>query len=163
MKKVNVAIIGAGSAGLSALRQVKEQTDNYIMIDQTPLGTKCARTGCMPSKALIIAAADYHRRRVFEQKGIEGAGSLHIRIPAVLRHVRQMRDRFSRGMAETTKRLAGDRLITGKAQILSPDRIRADQTEIGTERIIIATGSTPLVPDTWKPLGNRLLTSDTIF
>lgn len=163
MKKVNVAIIGAGSAGLSALRQVKEQTDNYIMIDQTPLGTKCARTGCMPSKALIIAAMDYNRRRVFEQKGIAGAESLHIRIPAVLRHVRQMRDRFSEGMAKTTKRLAGDRLITGKARIISPDCIRVNQTEIRTERIIIATGSAPLVPDSWKPLGSRLLTSDTIF
>jgi homoserine dehydrogenase len=29
-KKVEVAIIGAGSAGLSALRQVKEHTDRYV-------------------------------------------------------------------------------------------------------------------------------------
>ena len=48
--KVQVAIIGAGSAGLFAAR-VKERTDDYVMVDPGPLGTKCARVGCMPSSA----------------------------------------------------------------------------------------------------------------
>ncbi len=58
---VNVAIVGAGSAGLSALRQVRKLTDNYLLMDPGPLGTTCARVGCMPSKALIHIANDYHR------------------------------------------------------------------------------------------------------
>ena len=60
-RHVKVAIIGAGSAGLSALRQVKKTTDDYVLIDEGPLGTTCARVGCMPSKALTAgngAAAD---------------------------------------------------------------------------------------------------------
>jgi len=39
-EKVRVAIIGAGSAGLSALRQFQSYTDNYIIIDHGPFGHK---------------------------------------------------------------------------------------------------------------------------
>jgi dihydrolipoamide dehydrogenase len=93
--RVKVTIIGAGSAGLSALRQIKSQTDDFVLIDQTPLGTKCARTGCMPSKALLIASMDFHRRSVLEKEGIRGTASLHVELPAVLEYVRQMRNHFT--------------------------------------------------------------------
>ncbi|MBU2502264.1 FAD-dependent oxidoreductase, partial [bacterium] len=52
----DVIIIGAGSAGLAALREVKKRTDNFLMINHGPYGTTCARVGCMPSKAFIEAA-----------------------------------------------------------------------------------------------------------
>lgn len=94
---VDVAIIGAGSAGLSALRQVRKVTDNYLLIDPGPLGTTCARVGCMPSKALIHIANAYHRRHTFAETGISGAEHLRCDIPAVLRHVRTLRDRFTAG------------------------------------------------------------------
>lgn len=49
-RDVDVAIIGAGSAGLFALSQVRKQTDNYVLINGGELGTTCARVGCMPSR-----------------------------------------------------------------------------------------------------------------
>ncbi|HPD47288.1 MAG TPA: dihydrolipoyl dehydrogenase [Anaerohalosphaeraceae bacterium] len=161
--KVQVAIIGAGSAGLSALRRVKERTDDYVMVDPGPLGTKCARVGCMPSKALICVANDFHRRHVFERQGIRGGDRLRADISAVMRHVRVLRDRFAGAMAETTRRLAGDRLVMAHATLLGPNRIRAGQQEIEADRIIIATGSRPRVPENWRSLGDCILTSDTIF
>jgi dihydrolipoamide dehydrogenase len=53
LKSYDVAIIGAGSAGLSALHEVRKQTDNYVLINDGHYGTTCARVGCMPSKALL--------------------------------------------------------------------------------------------------------------
>ena len=162
-QKVSVAIIGAGSAGLSALRQVRRYTDSFVMINDGPLGTKCARVGCMPSKAIIQIARDYHRRHVLPSEGILGGDSLRADIPAVMRHVRSLRDQFADGMASTTEELAGDKLITGKAEITSPNSLRVGKIEIESEKIIIATGAPPKVPDAWKSLGNRILTSETIF
>jgi dihydrolipoamide dehydrogenase len=69
---VDVAIIGAGSAGLYAMGQVKRKTDNFVLIDGGELGTTCARVGCMPSKALIQVAEDFHRRTLFKREGLEG-------------------------------------------------------------------------------------------
>ncbi len=67
---VDIAIIGAGSAGLSALQQVRKITDNFLIIDPGPLGTTCARTGCMPSKALIQVSRDVERCRHLDGQGI---------------------------------------------------------------------------------------------
>ena len=75
-KYVDVAIIGAGSAGLYAMGQVKRHTDNFVLIDGGELGTTCARVGCMPSKALIQVAEDFHRRTLFNREGIEGRDGL---------------------------------------------------------------------------------------
>jgi len=162
-EKVDVTIIGAGSAGLSALRQVQKYTDNYIMVDHGPLGTKCARIGCMPSKVLISVAKDYHRRSVFDSEGIRGADQLKADIPAVMRHVRSLRDRFASAMVTATKHRAGDRLITGKAEIIAPNHLRVGDKEIETDSIIIAAGARPKVPDDWRVFGDRILTSDNIF
>ncbi|GMQ87835.1 MAG: hypothetical protein BMS9Abin08_1045 [Gammaproteobacteria bacterium] len=63
-QQVDVAIIGAGSAGLYALGQVQRSTSSYVMVDGGELGTTCSRVGCMPSKALIQIAEDFHRRSI---------------------------------------------------------------------------------------------------
>ena len=68
----DVAIVGAGTAGLTALAQVRKRTQRFVLINDGPLGTTCARVGCMPSKALIEAANVYHRRVVFGEMGIDG-------------------------------------------------------------------------------------------
>ena len=70
-RKVDVAIIGAGSAGLDAMSEVRKVTDNFVLIDGGELGTTCARVGCMPSKVLIQIADDFHRR---QKEGDNGVG-----------------------------------------------------------------------------------------
>ena len=56
-KQVDVAIIGAGTAGMRAYREAVKSTDSVLLIEADQYGTTCARVGCMPSK-LLIAAAD---------------------------------------------------------------------------------------------------------
>ncbi len=162
-RHVNTAIIGAGSAGLSALRQVKKSTDSFVLIDSGPLGTTCARVGCMPSKALIHVANTYHHRKSFEQLGIKGGANVQCDIPSALRHVRALRDRFTSGMVEATQQLAGDGLLHGKAVLEGPQRIRVGDLVIHAQRIILATGASPVVPESWRAFGDRILTSETIF
>jgi len=153
---VDVAIVGAGSAGLSALRQVKKVTDNYLLIDPGPLGTTCARVGCMPSKALIHIANDYHRRRTFADMGISGAKHLRCDIPAVLRHVRTLRDRFTAGMIKATRDLAGERFVEDRAVLVGPKRVRVGDRLFDADRIILAPGARPLDSPRMETLGVEL-------
>ncbi|WP_308751228.1 dihydrolipoyl dehydrogenase, partial [Candidatus Oleimmundimicrobium sp.] len=162
-EKTKVVIIGAGSAGISALRAVQKITDEYIIIDNGPLGTKCARVGCMPSKALISVANDFHRRKKFEKEGILGGESLTAYMPAVLKHVRGLRDHFARAMVEVTESLAKDHLMIGSVQIISADTVRIGSMNIQTENIIIATGASPKVPQKWKEFGQGIITTDDFF
>ena len=55
-RQVDVAVIGAGSAGLPAFRAARKHTENLVLIEGGVYGTTCARVGCMPSKLLIAAA-----------------------------------------------------------------------------------------------------------
>lgn len=161
-ERYDVAIIGAGTAGLSALNEVKKQTDNFVLINDGPYGTTCARVGCMPSKALIEAAKAYHRRTVFEEFGIRGMEGLTMDIPATLARVRRLRDDFVQGTLRATDAL-GDRNIAGRAQFVAPDALSVAGRVVRAGKIIIATGSRPVVPEAWRTLGDRVLTSDTLF
>lgn len=160
--QLDVAIIGAGSAGLSALREVRKHTDNFVLINDGPYGTTCARAGCMPSKALIEVANAFHRRSVFKAFGIAGADGLSVDTAAVLRHVRALRDSFVAGVAQVTDAL-GPRSLQGRAQFIGPQMLEVNGEKISAKRVVIATGSRPFVPEAWRALGERVMTSDDLF
>jgi len=65
----DVAIIGAGTAGMSAWRAARAHTERVVLIEGGPYGTTCARVGCMPSKLLIAAAEAAHAVRFGMQAG----------------------------------------------------------------------------------------------
>lgn len=162
-KEVDVAIIGAGSAGLFALSQVRKKIDSYVLIDGGELGTTCARVGCMPSKVLIQVAEDFHRRKMFEREGIEGAEALSLDIPEAMEHVQDLRDTFVDRTLGTTNQMDAEHLLVGYAKFISEDTLLVNGEEIRAKKIIIATGSTPVIPVAWKSCAENILTTDEIF
>jgi len=162
-QKVDVAIIGAGSAGLYAYAQVKRSTDSYVLIDGGELGTTCARVGCMPSKALIQVAEDFHRRALFDREGIVLGDGMHINDEDVLEHVQGLRDIFVDKVLSTTTDDMDEEFIGANARFLEPGLLEVDGRRIRANRVVIATGSAPIVPDAWRAFGDRALTTDEIF
>ena len=162
-QQVEVAIIGAGSAGLYALGQVKRGTDSYVMVDGGELGTTCARVGCMPSKAMIQVAEDFHRRMIFSREGIEGGFELEVNGADALEHVQDLRDIFVDKVLSSSTDHMGEEFIPEYARFLEPDLLAVGERRIRAKRIVIATGSRPIVPDDWKQFGDRILTTDEIF
>ncbi|MFW5678187.1 MAG: dihydrolipoyl dehydrogenase [Rhodosalinus sp.] len=160
--KVDTIIVGAGSAGLSALREVRSYTDDFLLVNAGHWGTTCAAVGCMPSKALIEAANAFHRRGTFGDFGIRGAEGLRADIPAVLGRVREMRDGFVKGPEAVPDRL-GERAISGRARLLGPGRLEVNGETVEARAIILAPGSSPVVPGPWRDFGDRILTTDTLF
>jgi dihydrolipoamide dehydrogenase len=161
-KLYDVAIIGAGSAGLTALGEVRKQTDNFVLINDGSYGTTCARVGCMPSKALIEVSNAFHRRKVFDAFGVSGGEGLTVDIPAVLRRVRKLRDGFVAGMLKLTDELK-DSSIAGRARFLDSQVLAVGERRVYAKKIIIATGSRPVIPKEWGRFGTGILTSDDLF
>lgn len=162
-REVDVAILGAGSAGLFALSQVKRETDNYVLIDGGELGTTCARVGCMPSKVLIQVAEDFHRKSIFEREGIDGAEELSIDIPAAMEHVQDLRDVFVDRTLGVTDELDETHLIDGYAKFIANDTVEVNGEQIKAKSIIIATGSTPVIPSAWQDFADDVVTTDEFF
>ena len=162
-RTVDVAIIGAGSAGLYALGQVRRARKRFVLINGGEPGTTCARVGCMPSKAMIQVAEDFHRRGQFGNYGISGHADLALDLPGALAHVRQVRDIFvERVLTRSTDKL-GDEFIGDYARFLEPTLLEAGGQRIRAAQVIIATGSRPLVPAPWQAFGDCILTTDDIF
>ena len=162
-REVDVAILGAGSAGLFALSQVKRETDNYVLINGGELGTTCARVGCMPSKVLIQVAEDFHRKSIFDREGIDGAEELSVDVPASMEHVQDLRDVFVDKTLGVTDEMDDTHLIDGYAKFIANDTIEVNGEQIKAKSIIIATGSTPVVPAAWGEFKDHIITTDDFF
>jgi dihydrolipoamide dehydrogenase len=160
--RTKLAIIGAGTAGLSALKEAQRVTDDVVLINHGPYGTTCARVGCMPSKALLAPAHALDRRQFMAHAGITGTDRLAADLPAVLTHVRALRDRFVAGPTKLAESL-GKRSLRGQARFLDPHTLEVGDQRVEAEAAIIATGSRPVLPGPWKKLGHRVLTSDDVF
>lgn len=160
--QVDTVIVGSGTSGLSALREVRRCTDDFLLVNDGHWGTTCAAVGCMPSKALIEAANAFHRRKALAAFGIRGGEALRADLPAVLRRVRALRDDFVAG-PESVREELGERAIAGHARLEGPGRLIVNGEAVEARAIILAPGSRPVVPEPWKTFGDRLLTSDTIF
>ncbi len=163
-KTVDVAIIGSGSAGLYALSKVRPSGKSWVLINGGEPGTTCARVGCMPSKALIQVAEDYHRRTILGRYGVDGHQAMELDIPEALEHVQELRDTFvDRVLTNSTDEM-GDEFIQSYARFIEPGLLETDEGQrIRAAKIIIATGSRPILPEAWKAFGERVLTTDDIF
>src|SRR5450759_571797 len=107
---VDVAIVGAGTAGMGAYRAARGRTGSVLLIEGGAYGTTCARVGCMPSKLLIAAAEAAHRARHTEPFGVQVQG-VTVDGAAVMARVQRERDRFVGFVLETVDAIPqGDRL-----------------------------------------------------
>lgn len=159
----DVAVIGAGTAGLAAERAARSNGASTLLIDPFYSGTTCATVGCMPSKLLIAASHAAHAARSTDMFGIT-VSDVAIDGKAVLQRVRDERDRFARLTREGIEDIPADIRLTGRARFLAPDRLALDDGRVIEARsIVIATGSAPFVPDQFAGLGQRLLTNESIF
>lgn len=164
-RKVDVAIIGAGSAGLYAMSKVKQGGKSFVLIDGGELGTTCARVGCMPSKAIIQVAEDFHRPAVFSRFGISGEENLSIDLAETMEYVQDTRDHFVDQVLTTSiDDLPPEQLIESNCRFIEPTLLETeDGQRIRADAVIIATGSTPIVPGAWSSLRDRIITTDEFF
>ena len=159
----DVAVIGAGTAGLAAYRAATEAGAEAVLIERGPGGTTCARVGCMPSKLLIAAAKAAHAARSTDPFGIRVSG-VAVDGRAVLARVRAERDRFVGAVFDGLDALPDDARISGSARFRDGGSVTVgDHTRIAFRAAVIATGSSPNVPEPLRGLGDRVLTTDTLF
>jgi dihydrolipoyl dehydrogenase len=175
-RSVDVAIVGAGTAGLAAYHAAIANGGRVVLIEHGPHGTMCARVGCMPSKLLIAAAEVAQSARSAARFGI--GGSFEVDGRAVMERVRRERDRFVDFVVARVGRIPAEQKIVGRARFVAPQVLevdvgrleRSERTHdqlggqlIEARAVIIATGSSPTVPPAFEAVRERLVVSDDVF
>ncbi|MCC6625340.1 MAG: dihydrolipoyl dehydrogenase [Deltaproteobacteria bacterium] len=161
----DVVIIGSGTAGINARREVERAGKRWVVVEGGAYGTMCARVGCMPSK-LLIAAGD--RRHEILGSDVFGIHVDHAAVQvdgrAVMQRVQRERDRFVGFVLDANDRLPRTQNLQGRARLVSTTSVLIeDHTRVDARAIVIATGSAPTVPPELAALGDRLLTNETVF
>lgn len=168
--EVDVAVIGAGTAGMNAFSTLRKAGASTVIIDKGPLGTTCARVGCMPSKAVLLAGKRWDMLRGLLPASERGH-ALEV-LPAGTTTPQQLweqalatRDQLVEGNIRQLNELAGDALLSGQARFTGPQTVLLDDgTTVQAKAFVVATGSQAVrPPDLDKALGDRLITTDELF
>ena len=162
--QVDVAVVGAGTAGLAAYRAARAAGATAAIIEGGAYGTTCARVGCMPSKLLIAAAEAAHALGKAPAFGVHFEGGVRVNGGEVMDRVRRERDRFVGFVLREVERIPKADRIQGYASFVDDHTLDVDgQPRVTAKSVVIATGSQAAYSDSFKALGDRLIISDDVF
>lgn len=162
--QTDVAVIGAGTAGLAAYRAARAAGKRAVIIEGGPYGTTCARVGCMPSKLLIAAAEAAHEVRHTAAFGVHVDGEIRIDGREVMARVKRERDRFVGFVVRGVDGIPAEDKVSGYARFIDNTVLQVgEHTTVRASRVVIATGSSPVIPPPFKVFGDRLVVNDDVF
>ncbi len=141
----DVVVIGAGAAGLVTASGAGLLGVRVALIEKDRFGGECLWTGCVPSKALIRTAQAVHEARNAAALGLP-ATEISVDFAQVMRSMREVIARIQPHDDPATIQRKGVETIQGTARLLGPDRVAVNDDALATKRVVIATGSRPLIP-----------------
>jgi pyruvate/2-oxoglutarate dehydrogenase complex dihydrolipoamide dehydrogenase (E3) component len=141
----DLAVIGAGAAGLSVAAGAAQLGASVALIERAHMGGDCLNTGCVPSKALLAAS---HAARTVRDAGRFGviAGEPSIDWGRVRSHVLGTIAAIAPVDSEERFTALGATVLRGEARFTDPVTISVDGRAITARRFVIAAGSRAAVP-----------------
>ena len=156
----DVLVIGAGAAGLTAAGGCAMFGLKVALIERGAMGGDCLNTGCVPSKALLAAAARAQEVRTAGRFGIL-AGEPRIDFAGVRAHVHGVIAAIAPKDGRERFEAMGVEVIAGEARFTGDRALEVNGRRLAAPRVVIATGSRPVIPDVLA--GLPVLTNETIF
>ncbi len=141
----DLAVIGAGAAGLSVAAVAARLGLHVLLVERDRMGGDCLNSGCVPSKALLAAAAAASQARTAARFGVRLAAP-EIDWQAVSAHVAGAIEAIRPNDSAPRFRALGATVLEGEARFVSPDAIMVDSRRIVARRYVIAAGSRAAVP-----------------
>lgn len=143
IKKYDIIIIGGGSAGLGALGMAEELGWTPLMIDkeEAHIGGDCLNFGCVPSKALIHIAKQFHGARKSSQFGMEVKGKADMK--KILDYVHSKQAVIRAHESADYLRSKGVELEIGVASFIDENTLQVGEKQFTADHFLIATGSRP--------------------
>ena len=159
----DICVIGAGAGGLSVAAAAAAFGVSVVLVEKGRLGGECLYTGCVPSKALIAAAKRARGIAEAEAFGVS-AGPVSIDFGKVHQHVQDVIAAIAPNDSKERFTGLGVRVIEAAARFKDRDTVvTGDGTEIAARRFVIATGSSPSLPDIAGLKSVPYLTNETVF
>ena len=141
----DIAVIGAGSAGLTAARFAARLGKRVALIEANRVGGDCTWTGCVPSKALLHAAKAAHIVRNANRYGIT-AKDHQVDFSAVMGWVKRAVKEVYAQESPDALRSEGIEVLKGRAEFRDAHTLTVGECEVSARRFLICTGAAPFTP-----------------
>jgi pyruvate/2-oxoglutarate dehydrogenase complex dihydrolipoamide dehydrogenase (E3) component len=158
----DIAVIGAGSGGLSVAAAAAQFGQRVVLFEKGEMGGDCLNYGCVPSKALLAAAKQAHAMRSAAAFGISPVEP-QVDFAAVRAHVRRAIDAIAPHDSQERFEKLGVTVVRAAARFVDDRRIEAAGDRFTARRMVIATGSRPAVPPVPGLAEVAFLTNETLF
>jgi pyruvate/2-oxoglutarate dehydrogenase complex dihydrolipoamide dehydrogenase (E3) component len=160
--KVDMAVIGAGSGGLSVAAGAAQLGLKVVLFEKGEMGGDCLNYGCVPSKALIAAAGAAHEARTAGALGVS-AGKVSVNFPKVMAHVHAAIATIAPNDSQSRFEGFGVRVVREAARFVDEQTLVSDSVRVKARKIVVATGSHAAVPPIPGLDTVPFLTNETVF
>ena len=158
----DVCVIGAGSGGLSVAAGASQLGAKVVLFEAHKMGGDCLNYGCVPSKALIAAADVAATARAGAAFGVR-VGTLEIDFARAMDHVGEVIAAIAPNDSVARFAGLGVRVVEAPARFVGPREVEGGGLRVRAKWIVVATGSSALVPPIPGLGAVPYFTNETIF
>jgi dihydrolipoamide dehydrogenase len=157
-----ILVLGAGPGGYAAAFYAADKGKKVTLVEQNPrLGGICLNVGCIPSKALLHAAAVLRETKEAARWGIE-FGPAKVDLDKLRAWKESILDKLGQGIAGLAKQ-RGVQVVHGRGHFEDSQTLRVETSEgqkfIRYDKAVIAVGSKPAMPNAFDLGNKRVMTS----
>lgn len=141
----DLLVIGGGSGGIAHARRAAEYGVNVAVAEYGPLGGTCVNVGCVPKKVMWYSAHHAHQMHHASDYGFDVEVKGHDW--ATLKSRRDAYVKRLNGIYERNLDNSGVTYLEGAGRFVDAHTVQVGDAEYTADRIVIATGGQPIVPD----------------
>lgn len=143
-QRYDLIIVGAGPGGYEMAAHAARAGQSVLLIERDQLGGVCLNWGCIPTKSLLHSAKQYVQAQRAAAVGVIASG-VQFDLAQAMAWKREVVETLRADIAGQMKRLKVT-VLNGVAQLLTANRLAVDGAIYEGRHVVIATGSSPIVP-----------------
>lgn len=140
----DLIILGAGPGGYVAAIKAGQLGAKVLLIEKENLGGVCLNHGCIPTKALLKNAKMYHDLFNASNFGISVNGDISFDFQKMVSRKDDVVKQLTSGVGYLLKKNNVE-VVIGEGVVLAKDKVQVDQKVYQTKKLILATGSSPII------------------
>jgi mycothione reductase len=158
IKKFDLIVIGSG-AGLEVASAAAQSGLKVAIIEKSSMGGTCLNRGCIPSKLLIHSADVVQIIKSADLFGIH-IEKFEINFRKIIERVTSMIDSDSNDIRESLDKVENPRLFAAECRFVGDKTLLVGEEKIYSNKILIAAGTRPRIPDISGLNSIKYVTSD---
>jgi len=162
-KNFDAIVLGAGPGGYSAAIRAAQLGKKVAIVEKDKVGGTCLNRGCIPTKSILASIELFSKVKKAHEYGIQ-IEKFSISMDKVVERKNKIVARLTKGVEYLLKQHKIE-LIKGEGKIKGPGiiELRAQNTELRAQKIILATGSEPMDIPGFPVDGKTIINSNHIL